>query len=87
MNKYQLAANKVPPVAEEFVHALRAAFTPRRIKKGMTHEEIMWEAAQAEVVEWVQQYARGNRVSGDPKDLNKPEPKQPWWRRLVNWWR
>jgi hypothetical protein len=79
-----LAANKLPPVSEEFLAALRNAFRPRRITPQIKHEEVLWDAAQQEVIEWVARYAGGSVVIGNPEALERQKP-QPWWRRLFKW--
>lgn len=79
-----LAASKIPPVSAEFIAALRNAFRPQRVKPGTTHDQVIWDAAQQEVIEWCERYAGSSQIIGNPDALIKPTP-QPWWRKLIFW--
>lgn len=80
----RLTRADIPPVTQEFIDAMRAAFKPRRYDAKSTHGEMLWAAAQQEVIEWAERFRVNKTVSGNPDDL-KPEPKRPWWRRLMFW--
>ena len=79
-----LAASKIPPISAEFITALRGAFRPKRVKPDTTHEQVIWDAAQQEVIEWCERYAGSSQIIGNPEALNRPVP-QPWWRKLIFW--
>lgn len=83
-----MTSDKIPPVSHAFVSALKRAFRGPSIKPGADRDQIIWDQAQAEVVKWVEQYARTHRLSGAAEDLEKPdETPQPWWRRMFRRWR
>lgn len=79
-----LAASKLPPISAEFIAALRNAFRPKRVTPEIKHEQVIWDAAQQEVIEWCERYAGSATVVGNPEALAKPAP-QPWWRKLIFW--
>lgn len=79
-----LAASKIPPVSQEFIAALRNAFRPKRVTVTTSKEQMVWDAAQQEVIEWCERYAGGSQIIANPDALVKPTP-QPWWQRLIFW--
>lgn len=79
-----IAASKIPPVSAEFISALRNAFRPKRIVPGVSHDQLIWDAAQQEVIEWAERYAGSSQIIGNPDALVKPQ-RTPWWRKLIFW--
>lgn len=79
-----IAASKIPPVSAEFIAALRNAFRPKRVTVTTSKEQMVWDAAQQEVIEWCERYAGSSQIIGNPDALVKPQPA-PWWRKLIFW--
>lgn len=83
-----MTSDKIPPVSREFIAAAKKAFRPPNIRPGFDRDQVIAAAAQQEVIEWMERYARTNVLSGDAEDLEKPdETPQPWWRRMFRRWR
>ncbi len=62
---------KIPAVSVEFAKALDSVFPPIHIKHDTTENEIKWNAAQREVINWILKQATGTNISGNSSDLRK----------------
>lgn len=54
-------------ISQELLDKLRAAFPAPRVQHDTPHEQIKWQAAQHEVVQWIEQYV-GKKQSVEPAD-------------------
>jgi hypothetical protein len=65
----------VPPVSEEFIKALCAAFRPFEIKPGFDRDELMQSTGEQRVIEWIKHHAlKGRTVTGDAGALKQVQP-------------
>jgi hypothetical protein len=70
-----VGAVAIPPVSEEFVKALCAAFRPFEIKPGFDRDELMQSTGEQRVIEWIIHHAaRGRTVTGEPSALRETTP-------------
>ncbi len=79
-----LLSTKVPPITQEVMQRLKKVFPGPRISPTSTIEQMKWDAAQKEVVDWIErEYWNGTPISVEPEEPVEPKPL-PWWRRLLN---
>ncbi len=57
-NEVMLRSLDIPPVTKEFAHLIATKFYPRRIDTNSTIEEIMLDAGQKNVVEYIMAQAQ-----------------------------
>lgn len=71
-----LMSKPVPPISKEFFTELEQTFGSKRVAdyrpNKQTIEEIMFQAGQAQVVEWARKYIRGQASSGNVEVIVKP---------------
>lgn len=70
MKKKKLYTVAVPPVSHEFAHQLSRRFPAKEIKPGVTQEDLLYNAGQRSVIEFVLKSATGTTISGDPEDVH-----------------
>jgi hypothetical protein len=80
MRKKKLYIAEIPAVSHEFARELARRFPAKEIKPGVTQDDLLYNAGQRSVIEFVLKSASGTVISGDPTDL-KPEPNT---RSLLN---
>lgn len=73
MKKKQLYIAEIPAVSHEFAHQLSRRFPVKEIKPGITQDELLYNAGQRSVIEFILKAASGTVISGDPADL-RPDP-------------
>lgn len=56
-------------ISQELLDKLRAAFPAPRVQQDTPHEQIKWQAAQHEVVQWIEQYV------GKQQTVENTEPE------------
>lgn len=71
MKKKKLYVAVIPPVSHEFAQALDKRFSALTVKPGVTQDELLYNAGQRSIVEFVMAVASGTHVSGD---IDKLEP-------------
>lgn len=64
----------VPPVSHEFARALARRFPAMEVKPGVTQDDLLYNAGQRSVIDFVMQSATGTTVLGDA-DLLRKEPR------------
>lgn len=57
---------RLPSITAEFLADMELAFRPPTITAGFDRDTVLWEAAQAAVVEWVKVKATGTKAATDP---------------------
>lgn len=61
----------IPPVSREFVKTLRAIFPKIKVKADTPIDNIKWDAAQQELIDWIDSKSTGTTVSGDGKNIKQ----------------
>jgi hypothetical protein len=64
----------VPAVSHEFASQLAKRFPTMEVKPGVTQEELLYNAGQRSVIDFVTRSATGTIISGDIDDL-RPDPR------------
>lgn len=60
---------EIPAVSNEFARVLAKNFPPLEVRPGVSHEELLHNAGQQEVVKFVNKWASGTIISGNPDDI------------------
>lgn len=83
-----LLAAKTPPISQEVFQRLRKVFPGPRVGVTANLDQIKWDEAQKQVVDWIErEYAGNMRLTVEEPEPPKPEPVS-WWRKLLNrFWR
>lgn len=66
MTDVYLGGITLPVVSEELIAALDSAFQRPEVSPGVDRDNLMYQAGQRSVVEWIREKASVNRSSGDP---------------------
>ena len=53
----------LPPVSQEFIKALKAAFRPYEVKPGFDRDELMQSTGEQKVIEWIMHHAYSERTA------------------------
>ena len=72
MKKRQLYIKEIPAVSHDFARAIDQRFPRQEVKPGVTQDELLYNAGQRSVVEFILSVASGTKVSGSISDV-KPE--------------
>lgn len=67
-----LMRSAIPPITPEFYKELARAFAPSEIRPGITHEQIMFEAGAASVVEWCRMRVQNAELRSLEQPIVKP---------------
>lgn len=81
MSKKTIHVAEMLPVSRAYAQDLARRFRPVDIKPGMTLDEIMYNAGEQRVVQFVLQTSVNREVSGDPAKL-RDETKPSIWMKL-----
>lgn len=74
----------IPPVTAEFIRELRNAFRPNPIRVDSSRDQIMWDAGQQYMIDWIEAKALGGRVILGEIPEKPVEEKQTLMTRLFN---
>lgn len=68
----------VPPVSEEFIKVLCAAFRPFEITPGFDRDELMQSTGEQKVIEWIKHHAlQGRTITGEAGAIKQVQPQGP----------
>lgn len=83
MKKKKLYIAQVPMVSHEFARALDHRFTAMEVRPGVTQEDLLYNAGQRSVVEFIKRQASGTTISGDVEDLRPDERNESLLARIL----
>lgn len=86
MTQNKIQTLQIPPVSREFALELQRVFRPLSIKPGVTSEQIMFNAGELKVVEFVMKHSVDRIVSGNPNELKENKDttaSESWLRRAL----
>lgn len=87
MTQTKIQSIQIPPVSREFVRELKKVFRPLKVKPGATKDEIMWSAAEQNMIEWIERHSTEKVVSGNPEELREAKQDKTsdgnWLRRAL----
>lgn len=70
-----VGALTVPPVSQEFIKSLTAAFPPFEVQPGFERDELMQSVGEQKVINWIKHHAaQGRTVTGDATALRNVHP-------------
>ncbi len=73
MKKTKIYTIEVPPVSHDFAKFLDTVFPKKEIKPGVTHDDLLYNAGERRVVDYIKRCASGSTISGNPEDIKKEE--------------
>ena len=81
-----LLASKLPPISHEVMARLKTVFPGPRVEKNSTIEQVKWDAAQKEVVDFLEREYGGNQTIPEQKpEAEVTQKPLPLWKRVVNY--
>lgn len=87
MTQTKIQSIQIPPVSREFVRELKKVFRPLKVKPGVTHDEIMWSAAEQNIIEWIERHSVDRVITSDPNELREAKEDKTsdanWLRRAL----
>lgn len=63
---------QVPAVSHEFASTVARAFPVLDVRPGVQQDQLMFNAGQQSVIQWINKNATGSKIIGDPEQI-KPE--------------